>query len=240
MILQLENIYKQYGKVQALSAISFSLVEEDTLCVIGPSGSGKSTLLRLIIGLETLDKGKLIVFNQDMATLKQEAKKKTVQQIGFIFQEYSLFDHLNVKDNIQLAPKLRKMMSKEELNQKTIEIVKMLQIEDKLEVYPMTLSGGQKQRVAIARCLILNPKLILWDEPTSALDMASVDELVKIILLLQNRKIPMVIVTHDLQFAQKVATRLLFMRDSAILFNKKVNEITNLDTFLIEQFNERE
>lgn len=240
MIVQVENVWKQYQKTVALEAITFCLEQEDVLCVIGPSGSGKSTLLRLLVGLETYDQGTITLFGQELAKLTPLQRKQVTQDIGYIFQEYSLFDHLSVKANIQLAPKLRKQYSKEDLEQKTKEIVTMLQIEDKLSVYPLTLSGGQKQRVAIARSLILQPKLMLWDEPTSALDRASMEELVKTIQLLKQQKIPMIIVTHDLQFAQKVATRLLFMRNSAIIFNKRVEEITNLDTFLIEQFIEKE
>lgn len=239
-MLQLNHVNKTYGTIQALQDVSFSLSENETLCVIGPSGSGKSTLLRILIGLEVADSGSIKLWNQEVATSTTIERNTITQAIGYIFQDFSLFDHMSVRANIALAPKLRKMMSKEALQTKIVQLARMLQIEDKLDSYPSTLSGGQKQRVAIARALILDPKLILFDEPTSALDLATIDELIKIIQLLQSKQIPMMIVTHDLQFAQKIATRLLFMKNSAIILDKKVEEIKHLDAFFIEQFTLKE
>ncbi|WP_051457537.1 amino acid ABC transporter ATP-binding protein [Acholeplasma granularum] len=229
MLLTTKNLNKKYNQMHAVNDVSFNLDKGEVLSIIGPSGSGKSTLLKLINGLESLDSGE--VFIDDVSLFKQNKKVKQnlLSKIGFIFQDFALFDNLNVKQNLELAPKLVHKKNKYFLERQTNYLLKLVNLEDKIESYPITLSGGQRQRVAIARALATNPKILLFDEPTSALDLISVNDLVDIILKLKKSKIGILIVTHDLRFARLVSDRLLFMRNSSIILDKDIKDIKEIE-----------
>lgn len=222
MILQLTNVSKRYKKVTAVEDVYFSLFEGEVVSIIGPSGSGKSTLLRLIGQLETVDEGEIIIFGTSMHSSNTLVKKEIMQKVGFIFQDFGLFDHLKVKDNLALSPRVVFKKSRNEIENQTKMLLNQVGLLDKLEAYPSELSGGQKQRVAIARALANHPKLIMFDEPTSALDAASIEQLIEIIEELKATGVTILIVTHDLIFAKKVSTRLQFMEKSRMIYSDRM------------------
>jgi ABC-type polar amino acid transport system ATPase subunit len=224
MILNLINVTKKYKKVTAVEAVNFSLQVGEVVSIIGPSGSGKSTLLRLIAQLEHQDDGEIYLFGQSMNKSSKESKKAMLQKVGFIFQDFALFDHLTVKENLSLAPRVVFKKEKAVVEQQTKALLARVGLQDKLNAFPSELSGGQKQRVAIARALANNPQLILFDEPTSALDGGSIDQLVDIIFQLKGAGVTVLIVTHDLVFAKKVSTRLQFMEKSRMIYAEKMDE----------------
>lgn len=229
MLLNVINVSKTFKQLEAVKKVSLNLDSGEVLCVIGPSGSGKSTLLKLIANLETPDEGEILVLGNSSLSKNKQIKKTMYQQMGFIFQDFALFDHLTVKDNLELAPKTVYKKSKVEIETETNRLLNLVGLADKINDYPITLSGGQKQRIAIARALATNPKILLFDEPTSALDVKSIDDLVDIILKLKQQKIGILIVTHDLRFAKLVSSRLLFMKNSSIIFSESIENILNLD-----------
>ena len=219
--LKISNINKSYDKNQVLKNVSLSLNKGEVISIIGPSGSGKSTLLRCVSGLEHMDSG-LVQFNG--VTIAQAQKKinsdevvNSYKKIGMVFQNFNLFPHKTVLENIIQAPIIVNNASKKD----AIEIAKKLLIKvdllDKIDSYPCTLSGGQKQRIAIARCLAMNPDLILFDEPTSALDPRLVGEVLKVIKSLAMDKISLIVVTHEMQFAREISDKIIFMENGEIL-----------------------
>jgi len=221
--LKISNINKSYDKNQVLKNVSLSLKKGEVISIIGPSGSGKSTLLRCVSSLEHMDSG-LIEFNG--VTIAEAQKKlnttevvNAYKKIGMVFQSFNLFPHKTVLENIIQAPILVNNITKKD----AIEIAKKLLIKvdllDKIDSYPCTLSGGQKQRIAIARCLAMNPELILFDEPTSALDPKLVSEVLKVIRALAVEKISLIVVTHEMQFAREISDKIIFMENGEILEN---------------------
>ncbi len=241
-ILKIENLSKSYGAVKALQDINLNVEEKEIVSIIGPSGSGKSTLLRLISNLEKVDLGSVTINNEDLVKEGKYSKdsKKVIKNLGMIFQDYSLFDNLTIKDNIELAPLYVLNKTKEEAKEISTKLLEQVGLVDKLLSYPSQLSGGQKQRIAIARSLAMKPKILLIDEPTSALDIESINDLVKIIKDLQKENITTIIVTHDIDFAKKVSTRLVFIEDSSLLFDVKIEDITTItDTRLINFINKK-
>ena len=222
-LLKISKINKSFDKNQVLKNVSLNLKKGEVISIIGPSGSGKSTLLRCISGLEHMDNG-LIEFN---GTTIAEAKKKisnteaiiASKKIGMVFQNFNLFPHKTVLENIIEAPIIVNNINKKD----AINIAKKLLIKvdllDKINSYPCTLSGGQQQRIAIARCLAMNPELILFDEPTSALDPKLVSEVLKVIRALAIDKISLIVVTHEMQFAREISDRIIFMENGEILEN---------------------
>ena len=229
-ILEINNLYKSFDEKEVLNDINLDVYESEVLAIIGPSGAGKSTLLRIIGGLEYGDRGSIKIFDNYILQNGKYKKSKDVKElykdISYIFQDFNLFDNMNVRKNVSLALKFRK---EKNIDEKVNEILDKLNILDKKEAYPATLSGGQKQRVAIARALATSPKLILFDEPTSALDVESIQGLVYTINEMKKQGITMIIVTHDLNFASSVANRLIFMEDTKILdeSSKRVQEFIN-------------
>ena len=229
MLLEVKNISKSYKSLQAVKDVSLSLNQSEVLSIIGPSGSGKSTLLKLIANLETPSAGELLILGESTLGMDKQKKRSLYQEMGFIFQDFALFEHLTVKENLELAPKLVYKKDKTSIELETNRLLKLVGLEEKINEYPITLSGGQKQRIAIARALATNPKILLFDEPTSALDIKSIDDLVDIIIKLKNAQIGILIVTHDLRFAKLVSSRLLFMKNSSIIFSENIENIRNLD-----------
>lgn len=229
MLLEVKKLSKSYKTLTAVKEVSLTLDAGEVLSIIGPSGSGKSTLLKLIANLETPNEGEIIILGESTKDLDKVKKRSLYQQMGFIFQDFALFEHLTVKQNLELAPRLVYQKDKTEIETETQRLLNLVGLQDKLNEYPFHLSGGQKQRIAIARALATHPKILLFDEPTSALDIKSIDDLVDIILKLKKADIGVLIVTHDLRFAKLVSSRLLFMKNSSIIFSENIQNIDNLD-----------
>lgn len=215
-ILKLENIIKYYGDHQVLKGVSLSLQESEVVVILGPSGCGKSTLLRCINALESIQGGRIYI---DKEEIKPGFKHwdKIREKIGMVFQSYELFDHLNVCDNILLAPLKVQNRDKKEVLKQAISLLERVGLEKKLYAMPKELSGGQKQRIAIVRSLCTNPKLMLFDEVTAALDPEIVREVLDVILNLAKDGMSMIIVTHELAFARAVADRIVFMDEGQIV-----------------------
>ncbi|MDX9808255.1 MAG: ATP-binding cassette domain-containing protein [Acholeplasma sp.] len=229
MLLETKNLSKNFKQVQAVKDVSFGLDAGEVLSIIGPSGSGKSTLLKLIANLEQPTEGDIYISGQSIQSADKKTKRALYQSMGFIFQDFALFEHLTVKENLELAPKLVYKKNQDSISKETDRLLKLVGLEDKIDAYPITLSGGQKQRIAIARALATSPKILLFDEPTSALDVKSIDDLVDIILKLKKAQIGILIVTHDLRFAKLVSSRLLFMKNSSIIFSENIQNIENFE-----------
>lgn len=204
-MLELRNISKGFGDKKILSSFNVTIREKEILAIVGPSGGGKTTLLRMLAGLETIDSGE-IYYNGNLVPLDELEKRPL---LGFVFQDFQLFPHLSVLDNLTLSPVKMMGMSKDEAEEKARKLLLRLGLDEHADVYPYSLSGGQKQRVALARAMMIDPEIIGYDEPTSALDPALRLEVEK--LILQNRELGMtqIVVTHDLQFAENIADQLL-------------------------------
>jgi len=229
-ILKIVNVNKSFGKVKALNNINLTIENNEVVSIIGPSGSGKSTLLRLICGLEKVDSGSIIINNNYLVKDgKYLNNSKTIlKDLGMIFQDYSLFDNLTVKENLELALLYVLKLNKQEASEVAKEILSKFGLLDKLSSYPSELSGGQKQRVAIARSLVKKPKILLFDEPTSALDLEAIANLINIIRDLKNDNITPIIVTHDWEFAKRVSTRIVFLEKGNLIFSTQINDLSTI------------
>ncbi len=231
-LLEVQNIYKSFGKVEVLKGVSFSMEKGEVVSIIGSSGSGKTTLLRCINLLESADKGKLILNDETLWDMDSDRKltpaeaRKIQLEFGLVFQDFNLFPQYNVLENVTLAPKLLakeredyKKNKKEifaEIEENAKQIVASVGLSDKLNSYPCQLSGGQKQRVAIARALALKPEILCFDEPTSALDPELTGEVLKVIKSLASDDRTMIIVTHEMDFAKNVSDKIIYMQDGVI------------------------
>ncbi len=232
-MLRLENINKSFGKLKVLKNINLEINKGDRIVIIGPSGSGKSTLLRAINFLGKPDSGK-IYFNNKL--LNDENISLYRQKIGMVFQNFNLFNNLNVMDNIILAPVKLGIYNEKEARDKAMDYLDRINLTDKAMVYPSSLSGGQKQRVAIIRTLMMKPEVILFDEPTSALDPEMVREVQEMIVELANEGMTMVIVTHEVSFVKKVATKIVFMNEGRIILTGSYDEIVNSSNEMVKLF----
>lgn len=232
-MLRLENINKSFGKLKVLKNINLEINKGDRIVIIGPSGSGKSTLLRAINFLGKPDSGK-IYFNDKL--LNNENISLYRQKIGMVFQNFNLFNNLNVMDNIILAPVKLGIYSEKEAKKRATEYLKRIDLLDKVAVYPNSLSGGQKQRVAIIRTLMMKPEVILFDEPTSALDPEMVREVQDMMIELANEGMTMVVVTHEVSFVKKVATKIVFMNEGRIILTGSYDEIVNSSNEMVKLF----
>ncbi|MHC1551196.1 amino acid ABC transporter ATP-binding protein [Phyllobacterium sp. K27] len=215
LALRIENLKKSYGTVPVLKGIDLSVENGDVVAVIGRSGSGKSTMLRCINGLEPFQEGSIDVaghrLDQSRANLRELRK-----EVGMVFQSYNLFPHLTVAENITLAPHVVKGLPKSEGRALVQDVLKRVGLAEKADAYPDELSGGQQQRVAIARSLAMKPKVMLFDEVTSALDPELTGEVLKTIAQLAEAGMTMVLVTHEMGFAKRVATRTVFMHEGLV------------------------
>lgn len=223
-MIQVNNLVKKYNDLTVLNGVNEHIGKGEVIVVIGPSGSGKSTFLRCLNRLEEATSGEILIDGENIVDPKADIDKIR-QKMGMVFQSFNLFPHMTVQKNITFAPVLLKKMTQAEADQKALELLERVGLKDKAEVYPNSLSGGQKQRVAIARCLAMNPEIILFDEPTSALDPEMVGEVEEVIKSLAKTGMTMVIVTHEMSFAREVATRVLFMADGNIIEQGKPQEI---------------
>lgn len=206
-MLELKNIKKSFSGRKILDGISLKVTDGEIMCIVGQSGGGKTTLLRCISGLERIDEGEMIL---DGRKFDPMSSKEAL--IGVVFQEYNLFPHLSVLENVTLAPKIALKKDPQAVEKEVRQLLKKLALEGKENLYPYQLSGGQKQRVSIARALAMHPKILCYDEPTSALDPGLRDKVRDIILSLKNESMTQIVVTHDLNFAREIADDILKVR----------------------------
>ncbi|MCP9037035.1 amino acid ABC transporter ATP-binding protein [Streptococcus oralis] len=204
-MLELRNINKAFGGKQILTNFSLSIPEKQILAIVGPSGGGKTTLLRMLAGLETIDSGEIYYNGESLAI--DELEKRNL--LGFVFQDFQLFPHLSVLDNLTLSPIKTMSMEKKVAEKKARGLLEQLGLAGHADAFPFSLSGGQKQRVALARAMMINPEIIGYDEPTSALDPELRLEVEKLILQNKERGMTQIVVTHDLQFAETIADQIL-------------------------------
>lgn len=209
-IIQVKNLKKSFGNLEVLKDISTDIQETEVVCVIGPSGSGKSTFLRCLNRLEDITGGEVIV-NGHIISGKSVNINKVREEVGMVFQQFNLFPHKTVLENITLAPMKVRLTNKDAAKQKAYELLDKVGLREKADCYPAQLSGGQKQRVAIARALAMDPKIMLFDEPTSALDPEMVGDVLDVMKQLAKEGMTMIVVTHEMGFAREVGDRVLFM-----------------------------
>lgn len=219
-MIQVKNLKKSFGKNEVLKDINVTVKPQEVVVVIGPSGSGKSTFLRCINLLETITDGHIYIEGVDLADKKTDINKVRTE-VGMVFQQFNLFPHKSVIENIMLAPMKVRKVSAEQARQKGLELLRKVGLEDKANAYPDSLSGGQKQRVAIARALAMEPKIMLFDEPTSALDPEMVGEVLEVMKQLAKEGMTMVVVTHEMGFAREVGDRVIFM-DGGLVVEENV------------------
>jgi len=216
VILRVEDLHKAYGTEEVLKGISLEVRRGETKVIIGPSGTGKSTLLRCINRLTPPDRGRVWLEGVEITNPRVNINKIR-QSIGFVFQDFNLFNHLTALDNVRIGLTKVKGMGKEEATEKALEELRRVGLEDKADAYPAELSGGQQQRVSIARALAMDPKLILFDEPTSALDPELIGEVLEVMIDLARSGMTMLVVTHEMGFARSVADEIIFMEGGVIL-----------------------
>lgn len=215
-MIELKGVNKHFGEYHALRDINLEVPAGQVVVILGPSGSGKSTLCRTINRLETIDDGEIRI---DGELLPEEGKElaKLRAEVGMVFQQFNLFSHMTIRDNVTLAPTKVRKISKEEARKTAENLLDRVGIAAQADKYPAQLSGGQQQRVAIARALAMDPKVMLFDEPTSALDPEMINEVLDVMTDLAKGGMTMVVVTHEMSFARRVADRILFMADGAIV-----------------------
>ena len=223
-MIKVKNLHKKFDELEVLKGIDEHIRPGEVVVVIGPSGSGKSTFLRFLNQLETATEGEIYVDDELITDPKCDVNKVR-QKMGMVFQQFNLFPHLTILENITLAPVMLKKMTKDQAKEKAMELLKRVGLEEKAEAYPVQLSGGQKQRVAIARALAMNPEIMLFDEPTSALDPEMVGEVLDVMKDLAESGMTMVIVTHEMGFAREVASRVIFMDQGIIMENGTPEEV---------------
>jgi len=217
-VIEVVNLHKSFGDLKVLKGVNTKIEKQEVVCVIGASGSGKSTFLRCLNLLEEPDDGEIYIDGVSLLEHKKDINRLR-QKVGMVFQQFNLFPHMTVMENITLAPIKLKGMTKSQAEEKAMELLHKVGLPDKNDQYPNHLSGGQKQRVAIARALAMDPEIMLFDEPTSALDPEMVGEVLNVMKQLANEGMTMVVVTHEMGFAREVGDRIMFM-DEGIIFEE--------------------
>lgn len=223
-MIKVKNLHKNFGSLTVLDGIDEQISQGEVVVVIGPSGSGKSTFLRCLNLLETATDGEIYVDDRQINGPKVNVNEVR-QKMGMVFQQFNLFPHLTIMDNITLAPVLLKKMTKAEAVRRGQELLERVNLAEKADAYPSQLSGGQKQRVAIARALAMDPEIMLFDEPTSALDPEMVGEVLDVMKDLARSGMTMVIVTHEMGFAREVASRVLFIDQGKVMESGTPEEV---------------
>lgn len=216
-MIRVEHLQKNFGQLHALKDVTLEVNKGEIVSLIGPSGSGKSTLLRCIHGLEKPDKGKIYMNDELMDPQNKEKYREQRNHMEFVFQHFNLFPHMTVLDNLNLAQTEVLGRSKEDATKKSLELLKRVGLQEKKDSYPNNLSGGQKQRVAIARALCMDPDMMLFDEPTSALDPEMIKEVLEVMKDLGKQGMTMIVVTHEMGFARKVGSRVVFLDHGEII-----------------------
>ena len=232
-MIKVVDLYKSFGNLSVLKGITNEVRRGEVVCIIGPSGSGKSTFLRCLNMLEEPTSGEVFIDGVSLTEQKKDINKLR-QKVGMVFQQFNLFPHMTVLDNITIGPVRAKGMDRGQAKGRAVELLHKVGLSDKVDAYPNQLSGGQKQRVAIARALAMDPEVMLFDEPTSALDPEMVGEVLAVMKKLVLEGMTMVVVTHEMAFAREVGDRILFMDEGIIaeentpdaLFNHPVNDRT--------------
>ncbi|MDN3017915.1 amino acid ABC transporter ATP-binding protein [Paenibacillus sp. BSR1-1] len=223
-MIKVRNLKKSFGHHEVLKNINVSVQPQEVVVVIGPSGSGKSTFLRCINLLETISDGHVYIEGIDLADKKTDINKVRTE-VGMVFQQFNLFPHKTVIENIMLSPMKVRKVAAEQAREKGLALLRKVGLEDKADAYPDSLSGGQKQRVAIARALAMEPKIMLFDEPTSALDPEMVGEVLEVMKQLAKEGMTMVVVTHEMGFAREVGDRVIFMDGGFIVEENVPSEL---------------
>lgn len=225
-MIRIENVYKSFDDLEVLKNINLTVEKGEVVCIIGPSGSGKSTLLRSLNHLERISKGRIYINdelvdekngNEDARKFSPKRVSEICSELGMVFQRFNLFPHMTVLENVMLASRKVKKLSKMEAVEDALELLEKVGLTDKKDQYPSKLSGGQQQRVAIARALAMKPQIMLFDEPTSALDPELVYEVLDVMKSLANEGMTMLVVTHEMGFAKEVADRVVFMDKGEIV-----------------------
>lgn len=223
-LLEVRGVSKSYGTQNILNGVSASVKEGEVIAIIGPSGCGKSTFLRMLNGMEIPSAGTILFEGEDI-TAEHIDINRIRRKIGMVFQQFNLFGHMTVRENITLAPVKLKRMDKWKADEMADRLLEEVGLRDKADVYPAMLSGGQKQRIAIARALAMEPDIMLFDEPTSALDPEMVGEVLELVRRLAKKGMTMVLVTHEMGFAREVATRVMFFDEQGIKEENTPQEI---------------
>ena len=231
-MIQLSQIHKYFGSLHVLKGVDLAVAAGEKIVIIGPSGSGKSTLIRCINLLERPTEGSVVVSGTDLTAPSADIAKIR-QSMGMVFQQFNLYPHMTVLENLTLAPVRLQGVSLEEAKKSGLEYLERVGLKEKADAYPAQLSGGQQQRVAIARALNMHPQVMLFDEPTSALDPEMIQEVLDVMTSLADEGITMIVVTHEMGFARKVADRVIFMDDGCIL------EENDPESFFTNPQNER-
>lgn len=234
-MLEVRNLHKSFANNEVLKGIDLKVDKENVISIIGPSGSGKSTFLRSLNLLEEIDSGEILFLGENIKDYNINSLR---EEIGMVFQNFNLFSHLTIIDNLILAPILRGKLEKDEAKKKARELLGRIGLSDKDKSYPDQLSGGQKQRIAIIRALMMNPKIMLFDEPTSALDPEMVGEVLNLMADLAKDAMTMLVVTHEMAFAREVSNRLIFMDAGKIVeeSNNPKDFFTNPNTDRAKDF----
>ncbi len=223
-MIKITGLKKSFGDLQVLKGIDQHIKKGEKVVVIGPSGSGKSTFLRCINLLEVPTEGEILIEGENITDPKTNVNKIR-EKMGMVFQQFNLFPHLSIMDNITLAPVKVKKIPKDQAEKRAKELLEMVGLGDKADAYPAQLSGGQQQRIAIARALAMDPDIMLFDEPTSALDPEMVGEVLQVMKNLADAGMTMVVVTHEMGFAREVASRVLFMDEGIVMEEGKPDEL---------------
>lgn len=231
-MIKIDNITKKYDKKIVFKNVSFEINDNEKLLIIGPSGCGKTTLIRCLNGFEKIDAGKIFLNGVNIKEIDEVTLKS---KVGMVFQNFNLFPHLTVGENIALAPRLLKLGSKAEIDEKVRELLTQVHILDKINSYPKRLSGGEKQRVAIARALATKPEVILFDEPTSALDPSVVNDLLELLDEL-SKTTTIVVVSHEMDLIKNYADKVLFLKDKGILEYGTKKDILNSENPKVREF----
>ena len=234
-MLEVKKLKKKFGSNVVLKDISFNVSKGDIISIVGPSGSGKSTLLRCLNLIEKPSSGDIIFEGISLIDKKTDLSLLR-QKMGMVFQQFNLFPHLTVIDNIILAPVKLKIMNEVTARKKAFELLNTINLKDKAEHYPNELSGGQKQRVAIIRTLIMEPDIILFDEPTSALDPEMIGEVLDLIKKVADTGKTMIIVSHEMNFVKKVSNRVLFIEGGKVIFDGRTKDFFSSENIRIKEF----
>jgi polar amino acid transport system ATP-binding protein len=223
-VISVKNLRKSFHGLEVLKGISTDVKKGDVVCIIGPSGSGKSTFLRCLNMLEKPDSGEILFSGEDLTAPKTNLNLHR-QKMGMVFQQFNLFPHMTVLENLTCAPVMLKKMTQAQAEEKAMELLGRVGLADRANEYPNKLSGGQKQRVAIVRALCMDPEVMLFDEPTSALDPEMVGEVLDVMKDLAQKGMTMIVVTHEMGFAREVSNRVLFMDEGIIMEDNAPQEL---------------